>query len=59
MNTNLITVLALLTIILSSCSGTRIATMRKSKMEQLELGMSKVQVVPIQSLKRRQMTKIP
>jgi len=59
MNTNLITVLALLTIILSSCSGTRIATMRKSKMEQLELGMSKVQVVTIQSLKRRQMTKIP
>ncbi len=47
MNTNLITVLALLTIILSSCSGTRIATMRKSKMEQLELGMSKSQVVTI------------
>lgn len=47
MNTNFITVLTLLTILLSSCSGTRIATMRKSKMEQLELGMSKVQVVTI------------
>lgn len=47
MNTNFITILTLLTIFLSACSGTRIATMRKSKMEQLELGMSKSQVVTI------------
>jgi len=47
MNRNFITILTLLTIFLSACSGTRIATMRKSKMEQLELGMSKSQVVTI------------
>ncbi len=33
--------------VLSSCSGARIATMRQTKMEQLELGMSKLQVVNI------------
>ncbi len=47
MNRNFITILTLLTIFLSACSGTRIATMRKSKMEQLELGMSQSQVVTI------------
>lgn len=47
MNHNIITILALLTVWLSSCSGTRIATMRQSKMEQLELGMSKSQVITI------------
>jgi len=47
MNRNFITILALLAIFISACSGTRIATMRKSKMEQLELGMSKSQVVTI------------
>lgn len=47
MKYNLITFLCLLTVMLSACSGTRIATMRKSKMEQLELGMSKTKVVNI------------
>lgn len=47
MKNNLIAILSLLIVVLSSCSGTRIATMRKSKMEQLELGMSKLQVVDI------------
>ncbi len=47
MKKNLITIIGLLAVILSSCSGVRIATMRQSKMEQLELGMSKSQVVNI------------
>ncbi|MDF2478094.1 MAG: hypothetical protein K0S24_3577 [Sphingobacterium sp.] len=47
MKNNLIAILGLLTVVLSSCSGARIATMRQSKMEQLELGMSKLQVVNI------------
>lgn len=47
MKNNLIINLGLLTVVLSSCSGARIATMRQSKMEQLELGMSKLQVVNI------------
>lgn len=47
MKKNLITIIGLLAVILSSCSGVRIAAMRQSKMEQLELGMSKSQVVNI------------
>lgn len=47
MKNNLIAILGLLSVVLSSCSGARISAMRKSKMEQLELGMSKLQVVNI------------
>lgn len=47
MKNNLVVILCLLTVVLSSCSGARFATMRQSKIEQVELGMSKLQVVNI------------